>query len=131
MSEEYLRQMRELEKVEMEQRRLHTKEQDKLQDQYNSIDPMYNYTDYQRIVNTSLEYAPKEGQSWQDYYLEIMIHARANAKINRNCHIFGKNGHWHTHVDPRGCWMCEDVKLIAMLVKIIGLMSHQYPKNKF
>ncbi len=131
MSEEYIRQMRKLEQMEEEQRKLHSEKNQKNQDQYNTLDPMYDYTDYKRIVNTSLEYAPKEGQTWNDYYHEIIIHARIQAKVNRNIHIFGKNGHWHTHVDPRGCFMCEDVKLISMLVKIIGLMANQYPKNQF
>ncbi len=123
--------MRKLEQIEEEQRKLHTQKKLSDQDQYNTLDPMYNYTDYKRIVNTSLEFAPSEGQTWMDYYNESKLHATIAAKVNRNCHIFGKNGHWHTHVDPRGCWMCEDVKLIAMLVKIIGLMASQYPKNQF
>ncbi len=131
MSEEYIRQMRELEKVELQQKKLHSEKSQQDQDQYNTIDPMYNYSDYKRIVNTSLEYAPNEGQSWLEYYQEIQIHAKVSAKTNRNIHIFGRNGHWHTHVDPRGCFMCDDTKMIAMLVKIIGLMSNQYPKNKF
>ncbi len=131
MSEEYLRQMRELEKVEIEQKRLHSVENQKRQDQYNSLDPAYNYTDYARIVNTSWEFAPSEGQSCTDYYNEIKSHAKNGAKINRNIHIFGRGGHLHTHVDPRGCFMCDDSKMISMLVKIIGLMANQYPKNIF
>ncbi len=131
MSEEYLKEMRELERIDLEQKRLHTEKQQEDQDQYNSLDPMYNYTDYKRIVNTSLEYAPSVGQLWIDYYTEIKLHAKINAKVNRNIHIFGRSGHWHTHVDVRGCFMCEDVKMIAMLVKIIGLMSSKYPKNSF
>ncbi len=131
MSAEYLRQMRELEKVEIEQRRLHSEQNQENKDQYNSLDPTYNYTDYKRIVNTSLEYAPSAGDTWLDYYNEIKINAKVNAKINRNIHIFGRSGHWHTHVDPRGCFMCEDNILISMLVKVVGLMAHQYPKNVF
>ncbi len=131
MSEEYLKEMRKLEQLDLEQKRMHTQKNLEDQDQYNSLDPMYNYTDYKRIVNTSLEYAPQEGQTWMDYYSEARLHAKINAKVNRNIHIFGRNGHWHTHVDTRGCFMCEDVKMIAMLVKVIGLMASKNPKNLF
>ncbi len=130
MSEEYLREMRELEKQEIEQRKSHTREKQLDRDRYNTLDPTYNYTDYQRIIGTSLEYAPVKDQTWLDYYQEIKIHAKNSAKLNRNCHIFGKST-WHTHSDPRGCWMCADNIMISMLVKIIGLMANQYPKNIF
>jgi len=122
--------MRRLEKLEEEQRALHTEQNLKNQDQYNSLDPMYNYHDYKNIINTSLEYAPSEGGNWLDYYKEIQIHAKLQAKTNRNTHIFGKSGHWHTHIMPR-CFMCEDNNMISMLVKVIGLMANQYPKNIF
>lgn len=130
MSEEYLRQMRELEKIEIEQKRLHTEKILLDKDQYNTLDPKYNFHDYKNIVSTSLEYAPKEGGNWLDYYTEIQIHATIQAKTNRNTHIFGRSGHWHTHVLPR-CFMCEDNNMISMLVKVIGLMANQYPKNIF
>ncbi len=131
MSEEYLRQMRELEKIEIEQRKLHDEEALKLKDRYNTLDPTYNYSDYKIVAHTSLEYSPQIGQTWVDYYKETVIHAKNSAKLNRNCHIFGKGGQWHTHQDPRGCWMCDDNNFISMLVKIIGLMANQYPKNIF
>ncbi len=131
MSEEYIREMRKLELEEADQRKRHTQEILSQQDQYNTLDPQYNYTDYKRIIGTSLEFAPIKDQTWLDYYQEIKIHAKNAAKLNRNCHIFARGGAWHTHVDPRGCWMCSDNIMISMLVKIIGLMANQYPKNLF
>jgi len=131
LSAEYLSEMRALEKLEAEQRRQHTKEVQFRKDAHNTLDPTYNYTDYHNIINTSLEFAPTEGQTWLDYFREMQIHAKAAAKINRNSHIFAKNGQWHTHVDPRGCFMCDDNIMISMLVKVIGFMANQYPKNIF
>jgi len=123
--------MRELEKQEIEQRNMHNKKQQEQQDKYNTLDPAISYTDYHHIINTSLDFAPKTGQTWEEYSMEAIIHAKIGQKINRNSHINGKNGYWHTHVDPRGCFMCDDNNMISMLVKIIGLMASQYPKNIF
>ncbi len=131
MSEEYLRQMRELEKEEIEQRRMHTKKQQEQQDKYNTLDPTISYTDYHNIVNTSLDFAPHEDQTFSEYAMEVVIHAKKNQKINRNTHINGKGGYWHTHVDPRGCFMCDDNNLISMLVKVIGLMASKHPAQQF
>ncbi len=131
MSEEYLRQMRELERDEINQRELHNKKAQEQQDKYNTLDPSINYLDYHHIVNTSLDFAPKSGQTWSEYAMEAIIHAKIAQKINRNCHINGRNGYWHTHVDPRGCFMCDDNNMISMLVRVIGFMSSKYPAKKF
>ncbi len=131
LSEEYLRQMRELEKQEIEQRRMHSKKVQEQQDKYNTLDPTISYTDYHHIVNTSLDFAPHEDQTWAEYSMEVIIHAKKNQKINRNTHINGKAGYWHTHVDPRGCFMCDDNNLISMLVKVIGLMASKHPAKQF
>ncbi len=125
------KELRDLERLEEEQRVLHNRSEQEKKDQYNSLDPAYNYTDYHRIINTSLEFAPQEGQTWVQYYEEMKIHAKIAAKLNRNSHIFGKHGHWHTHVIPGGCFMCSDNIMISMLVKTIGFMANQYPQAIF
>ncbi len=63
--------------------------------------------------------------------MEAVIHAKKNQKINRNTHINGKAGYWHTHVDPRGCFMCDDNNIISMFTRVIGLMASKHPSNKF
>ncbi len=131
MSEEYIKQMRELELIEEEQRKLHTQKELELKDRYNTLDPSFNYQDYKNVINTSQELSPKEGVSWIDYYKELMVHVKIGAKENRNIHIFGKHGHWHTHEDPRGCFMCNDNNTIAFLTRLIGFMAYKYPKNCF
>ncbi len=130
MSEEYLAEMRALEKEEVEQRRLHSLEQVRLRDQHNTLDPMLNYQDYKHVVNTSLDLSPRSSDTWLDYYTEAKIKAAISAKKNRNSHIFGPHGHWHTHIMP-DCFMCEDNITISTLVRVIGLMAHHYPKNVF
>ncbi len=76
MSADYLSEQRELERQENEQRRMHNQQEQERKDQYNTLDPMYDYTDYKNLVNTSLEFAPKSGQTWLGYYQEIQIHAK-------------------------------------------------------
>ncbi len=131
MSEEYLREMRELEKVETRQRNMHSLKLQEQKDKYNTLDSKIDYTDYHMIVDSELEIAPQSGQTWQAYAIEVIIHAKLGQKINTNIHINGKSGYWHTHVDPRGCFMCDDNNTISALVRVIGLMASQYPKNIF
>lgn len=131
MSKEYLRQLRELEQIEKEQRNLHSLKVQEQSDKYNTLDPKIPYTMYHEIINSTLEYSPSEGQTWSAYATEAIIHAKLGQKTNRNSHINGKNGYWHTHVDPRGCFMCDDNNMISMLVRVIGLMASKYPKNTF
>ncbi len=131
MSEEYLREMRDLELLETDQRNQHNKKQLELKDRYNTLDPSFNYQDYENVINTSHSLSPELGVSWIDYYKELMIKAKIGAKDNRNIHMYGKHGYWHTHEDPRGCFMCNDNNFIAFLVRIIGYMAYKYPKNTF
>lgn len=131
MSAEYLRQMRELEKVEQEQRNLHSIKVQEQSDKYNTLDPQISYLDYHHIVNSSIDAAPHSGQTFGDYAIEAIIHAKMGQKINRNSHINGKGGYWHTHVDPRGCFMCDDNNLISVLVRVIGYMASKHPRDTF
>ncbi len=131
MSKEYLRQLRELEVEETRQRNMHALKVQEQSDKYNTLDPQISYTMYHEIINSSLDYSPNEGQTWGAYAIEAVIYAKQGQKTNRNSHINGKNGYWHTHVDPRGCFMCDDNNMISMLVRVIGLMSSKYPKNTF
>ncbi len=131
MSKEYLRQMRELEILETRQRNAHSLKVQEQSDKYNTLDPNIPYTEYHNIINSELDISPSEGQTWGDYAIEAIIHAKIGQKNNRNSHINGKAGYWHTHVDPRGCFMCDDNNMISMLVRVIGLMASKYPKNIF
>ncbi len=131
MSKEYLDEMRKLEQEETYQRNLHSLKVQEQTDKYNTLDPQISYTDYHKIINSSLDYSPTKGMTWEHYATEVIIYAKLGQKVNRNSHINGKNGYWHTHVDPRGCFMCDDNNMISMLVRVIGLMALQYPKNIF
>lgn len=131
MSEEYLRSLRELEQVEQYQRNLHSVKVQEESDKYNTLDPKISYTDFHKITNSTLSYSPKKEQTWAHYAIEATIYAKLGQKVNRNSHINGKNGYWHTHVDPRGCFMCDDNNMISVLVRVIGFMASKHPKDVF
>ncbi len=119
MSEEYLRQMRMLERQEQD-----------LKDKY-STDAKLDPHDYKRIVNARLKYTPKSGDTWKQYADTLGIYTNLAAEKNRLTHIDGPRKQWWTHRNPMGCFMCEDVNLISALHKVIQLMASQHPDNIF
>ncbi len=119
MSEEYLRQMRELERQEQG-----------LKSQYTNEEKL-DSNDYRSIVNAGVDYAPTRGETWAQYSDRIAIYAKINAEKNRLTHIDGPRKAWYTHRSPQKCFMCEDTNLISCMRRVIGLMSIQYPKQRF
>ncbi len=119
MSEEYLRQLRELERQEQDLKSQYTNEE--------KLDP----NDYKQIVNARLNYAPKTGQTWQSYADTLGIYTKLASEKNRLTHIDGPRKAWWTHRNPMGCFCCEDTNLISCLYSVIQLMASQYPENKY
>ncbi len=119
MSEEYLRQMRELERQE-----------EHLKSQYTDAEKM-DVNDYKKVINSTVEYSPNKGESWMEYAKRVMIYAHINAEKNRLTHIDGPRKAWYTHRNPMGCFMCQDTNLISMLVRVLGEMSAVSPDNRF
>ncbi len=125
--DDYQTNMERLEKQQREMRE--ALDQAKL-DQYNSTQSPYNVTDYKNITEAQIEYAPQKGQTWLEYYLEIKVHAKNNAKKNIKVHVNGKSGAWHTH-STGDCFMCEDSNLISVLVRVIGHIANKNPQKSF
>ncbi len=119
MSEEYLKQMRELERQEQGLKSQYT-EEEKL-----------DTNDYRTVVNANIDFAPRKQETWAQYSDRVSIYAKINATKNYKTHIDGPRKAWYTHRNPMGCFMCEDTNLIAILRRVIGLMAIQYPENRF
>ncbi len=119
MSEEYLRQLRELERQE-----------NNLKSQYTSEEKM-DPNDYKNIIHARLKYTPKQGETWQKFSEALAIYTDLAIEKNRNIHINGPRKAWWSHRNPMGCFMCEDVNLISAMLKIIKLMASQHPDNVF
>jgi len=93
-------------------------------------EPKLDQYDYKKIVNSNIEYAPHEGETWKEYSVRIKIYADLGAKKNRLTHIDGPRKSWWTHRSP-SCFMCEDVNLISMMVRVLCEMASVNPDNKF
>ncbi len=119
MSEEYLRQMRLLERQEKD-----------LTSQYTDLEKI-DVNDYKKVVNANVTYAPHKGESWRDYSNRLAVYANINAEKNRQTHIDGPRKAWYTHRNPMGCFMCEDTNLISLMRRVIDEMASLYPDNRF
>ncbi len=119
MSEEYLRQMRLLERQEQD-----------LTSQYTDLEKL-DKNDYKKVVNANVTYAPHRGETWHEFAYRIAIYCDLNAKKSRLTHIDGPRKAWYTHRNPQGCFMCEDINLISLMKRVIAEMALLYPNNKF
>ncbi len=119
MSEEYLRQMRLLERQEKD-----------LTSQYTDLEKI-EVNDYKKVVNANVTYAPHKGETWKEYSNRLGIYAKINADKNRLTHIDGPRKAWYTHRNPQGCFMCEDTNLISLQIRVIAEMASLYPDNRF
>ncbi len=119
MSEEYLKEMRELERQELG-----------LKSQYTDEEKRDVY-DYKTLVNSSVTYTPHNGESWKEYAIRMKIYAGINAEKNRLTHIDGPRKAWYTHRNAAGCFMCNDTNLISVLVRVLCLMGDVSPDNRF
>ncbi len=104
-----------------------------LRDKYNTLEtPETIADDYRRSINADLDYAPSKGETYESYYQRIKIYQKLSEKKNYQTHI-ENNGRkaWHTHVLPSGCFMCEDLQFINILVQTLQYIAHFDPKHKF
>ncbi len=102
-----------------------------IHDQYNSLENIIQKEDYRKILHADLEYTPKEGETYESYSARAKIYANFNAKKNIKSHISGPKGAWYTHRNPAGCFCCEDMNLISVLIQTLRLIAIKYPKAVF
>jgi len=122
---------KELAKLERQQRELRKRAEQGLLDRYNQPESQFEIRDYKDLVNSRIEFAPKEGQTWETYVSEVRVYAKANAKKNWMTHVDNSKKTWYTHTLPLGCFMCEDTNLISVLVRVIALMASKHPSQRF
>ncbi len=108
------------------------REQEKLRDNYNSENVGYDEYEYNKIINSSLPYAPKHHQKIIDWLNELIIYQKIAATKNMKTHIYPPTGKtWHTHKHPLGCFMCEDMQFINVLTSVIKSLSKAHPEYLF
>ncbi len=102
-----------------------------MRDQYNTLDNPYNENDIEKIIHADLEYAPKSKQTWKSYSENLRIYYRLCCKKNIQNHINGPKGAWYVHRNPSGCFACEDMNLLSVMLQTIELMASKYPDESY
>ncbi len=119
MSEWYLKELRKIER-----------QRNDVNDKYNTLDKITNPNDIEKLINSSLKYSPRHGQTWSSYATELATHIKYADEKNIKTHIEGKT-QWYTHRSPLGCFMCEDIAMRHTMHTIIIAMANKYPKEQF
>ncbi len=101
-----------------------------LNDRHNTLDEQTDTNDVEKLLNSSLKYTPESYQTWQQYVAELQTHIKYADDKNRRTHIEGKRP-WYTHRSPLGCFMCEDIALRHVMLRVLQLMANAYPDTKF
>ncbi len=101
-----------------------------LRDQYNTLDNPYDPDDIEKVTKADVEYAPNEGETLSSYYQRAKIYVRLCEKKNIQTHINGPKGAWYTHRNPAGCFACEDLNLLNVILRTLDLIQQKYPETK-
>ncbi len=123
---------RELEKIEKQQRELRTRQDSEDKDRYNTLEPTTNDNNlYMRIVNAKINLAPSTGETLEDYIKKILIYQEIAKTKNWNTHVDNPYKTWRTHKIPVGCFMCEDMAFIGVLIQVLQVLNHNNKSLKF
>ncbi len=102
-----------------------------MRDQYNTLDNPYDENDIEKIIHADLEYAPKPKQTLQSYAQNLRIYYKLAAKKNIQTHINGPKGAWYTHRNPSGCFACEDMNLLSVMLQTLEYLASKNPDLTF
>jgi len=114
---------KELERIELMQKDLH--------DRHNSEPIAVDKNQYKRIINAKIKIAPITGESWIKYVERIKVYQEIAKDLNWNTHVDNPYKEWHTHKNPAGCFMCNDIAMISVLVQVLECMAAQHPEDQF
>ncbi len=128
MSEEYLKEMRKLEK---QQDQLRHEQQSEDRDRYSTIHEQINQHDYRQIVNAKIAISPDSMETLEHYIQKLKIHQEISYDKNWKTHVDNGKRTWHTHTLPMGCFMCEDQAFIGVILQVLELINAQQPNIKF
>ncbi len=102
-----------------------------LRDQYNTLDNPYDENDIEKIIHADLEYAPKPKQTYKSYCENLRIYYKLHCKTNIQTHINGPKGAWYTHRNPSGCFACDAMNLLSVMLQTLELITSKYPDESF
>ncbi len=110
------------------------RQQRALKDRANSEQAQQDENDYQALLHTTnSDYMPKTGETMAHYAIRYETIADQHYQQNWRIHVeVGTKGHaWHTHRDPRGCFMCDDILLLHMTSKVFNHLAKLHPTDTF
>ncbi len=102
-----------------------------LRDQYNTLDNPYDSHDIEKVIDANLEFAPSKGQTLKSYDETLKIYYKLCCKKNIQTHINGPKGSWFTHRNPSGCFACEDMNLMSVMMDVVHLLAIKFPEESF
>lgn len=101
----------------------------KIEDKYNSLDYIQTPepNNYMKIVRSNGRYAPQAHMTTLEQYItQAKMLQQFGLETSTRTHIDGAR-QWHTHVDPRGCFMCDDQQFIKTLISVLEYISQTHP----
>ncbi len=102
-----------------------------IRDNYNTLTEQSSEHDFKRVINSNLDYAPNNDETYLSYHARVSIYARIARDKNSKTHILNGKKIWYTHRNPMGCFMCEDSNLIQTLCDVLGYIASKTPKEHF
>ncbi len=102
-----------------------------LKDRYNTVEPPEDENNYKRILNAQLAIAPLNTETLEQYIQKIKIYQKIARDRNWNTHVDNPYKTWHQHKNPMGCFMCQDIQFIGVLVQVLELIGSLYPNITF
>ncbi len=100
-------------------------------DRYNTVKPPEDENQYRKILNAQLSIAPTSVETLEQYIQKIKIHQKIARDRNWNTHVDNPFKTWHQHKNPAGCFMCNDIEFIAVLVQVLELIQDNYSSITF
>jgi len=129
MTEYFDNEMARLEKQQVDLRK---RKEASDRDRYNTNDERnVSIHDYERIVNAKISLAPSTGELLSDYIKKIIIYQGIAKTKNWDTHVDNPYKTWRTHKIPVGCFMCEDMAFIGVLVQVLQVINKRNSNIKF
>ncbi len=121
----------ELERLELEQKKLRDRETATWRDRYNTDSKQESEHYYKKIVNARIKIAPISGESIHDYIKRLKIYQTISHDKNWETHVDNGKRTWHTHTMPVGCFMCEDQQFIGVAIQVMQILADANPTFTF
>lgn len=102
-----------------------------LRDPYNTLEDRVSVHDVEKVLHTTLKYAPCVKQKLSSYLIQLQVHLRYAEDVSFASHVNGAKGAWFTHRRSKDCFMCQDLNIMNTMFSVLDLISKRYPDITF